>query len=183
MNLQLTSDFLTEPIKAFRQLKDYKLAPWVTLILILARLAVIPQSLPLNTSVAYAVIQTSISSVVLVFIVAAYSYGIAKLFNGKANFLQTYQAIGIAFLPMILFGPIGLLQVIWPLSTLVGDLSYLVNFVLSLWVIYLLVLGIRETHQISTGGALASLLAGPVLMILLLFGLAFVFASYLSALL
>ncbi|NLM25255.1 MAG: YIP1 family protein [Firmicutes bacterium] len=182
MNLQLATDFFSEPVTAFRNLKNHKASYWATLILILAHLAMIPRALPVPNSIAYEVIQTAITGVMLALVVSAYVCGIARLFNGRASFSQTYQAVSVAFLPQILFGPIGLLQVIWPSSNLIGELSYLANFILSLWVLYLLVVAIRETHQITTGGAIAALLAGPILLMILVIALTVVFATSLSAL-
>lgn len=168
MNLQLASSFLYQPTKAFQQLKNLKAVYSATLILIFAKLALLLQDFPLDTSLILAIGRAAIIGVLVLILVSFYVYGTARLFDGKASYFQTYQAMALAYLPMVLFGPFGLLQTLWPHSKVLGELGYLINLLLSFWVIYLQVLAIRETHQVSMGGAIISLIAVPILIMIAL---------------
>ena len=88
----------------------------------------------------------------------------AELFGGRGRGLSLLAALGFAHLPRIFLAPLWLLTMFMPAGP-AAMIGMLVLLAVSVWVLILEMLAIRETHNFSTGVACAVLVA-PVLMIL-----------------
>ena len=91
--------------------------------------------------------------------------GSARLVGGAGGFGATFTGLGFAYAPSI-FAVLATALVI-PLGTLAGFLGALVAFGVSIWMLVLNVLAVREVHGLSTGRAVAALLI-PIGVLLVL---------------
>ncbi len=123
---------------------------------------------------------------VLIFAVAALfaSAGIlhllARLFGGTGGYWNLFSAYGFADFPMIISAPVTLFAAY--LGTVGSILSALIAFGLSVWVIVLQVIAVRESHNLSTGASIGAyviyfvVLAAIILAIVAAFVVALIMA-------
>ncbi len=123
---------------------------------------------------------------VLIFAVAALfaSAGIlhllARLFGGTGGYWNLFSAYGFTDFPMIISAPVTLFAAY--LGTVGSILSALIAFGLSVWVIVLQVIAVRESHNLSTGASIGAyviyfvVLAAIILAIVAAFVVALIMA-------
>ncbi len=123
---------------------------------------------------------------VLIFAVAALfaSAGIlhllARLFGGTGGYWNLFSAYGFADFPMIISAPVTLFAAY--LGTVGSILSAFIAFGLSVWVIVLQVIAVRESHNLSTGASIGAyviyfvVLAAIILAIVAAFVVALIMA-------
>lgn len=169
MALDLSITVLTQPKKGFQQLLDYKAALWAVGILMVSGISrSLAVTIPgfFSYSSIYFIVQ-AVKFVFTTFLSSVVIFGFSKLFNGKATFMQTFQACAFAYLPFILFGPLSLVLVLFAYPTQLTMISSWVFSGLTIWCLVLVIVGLRETQQFSTGKAILVLLA-PVILVLFL---------------
>ena len=107
---------------------------------------------------------------------AAIVHALARLLGGAGEFRATVTVLGFATVPSALAIPAQLLPAL-PLDALVaGTLGGLISVGLFVWVVILLVLGVRTAHRVSAGRAFAALVLPFVVLgvgsLVLIIGLA-----------
>ncbi|MDA8234588.1 MAG: Yip1 family protein [Clostridia bacterium] len=97
---------------------------------------------------------------------------IAEFFGGKGKGLDILVVTGFSTLPTIFLIPILVLISVAGLPSAIG---MVISFPLTLWSYLILpVIGIKETHQIGTGRAVATVLAPLLLFLGLIFAIIFI---------
>lgn len=113
---------------------------------------------------------------------AALLHGLARLLGGVGDFRGTLTVIAFATVPNALAVPVQLLPALPIPQVLAGTLAGLISVALLVWVVTLLVQGMRLTHGITVGRAIAvvalpvAILVGVVLLLVVLAGAALVAA-------
>ena len=115
----------------------------------------------------FAVIQTIIS----VFVLAGIAFFMLRLFHGKGNFAQTFNAMAYAYAPGFILTPIVLLVqaayfVYNALPLLV--LSTIISIPFLVYIIWLQVTGLSIAHKVSRQRALLAAYIVPLLVLILL---------------
>lgn len=171
MGLDTAINVLTSPRDGFNQLKNKSLILFAIVFLIFS-----------NTARPFAIsgsslIIGSIFSVLSVLYTTLIIFIFARLFNGQGSFSQTFQALSFANIPMIFLGPAALLEIIFSGEAGFGNITAMASFGLSIWSVYLFIVGIREIHETSTMKAIFLSLTPFILplILLLFFGLTFAF--------
>lgn len=168
MGLNLAITILTQPSVGFMQLRNYRLVLWAFLIVTLSNWVSIISNYSLGAAFFIGdIIVNSISTLLWFSIFVLIIYLTSKLLKGSASFVQTFQACAFANLPPILYGPISLLLILALPSTSLVIISRMIKYALMIWSMILLVISIRETHNLSTGRAIIVLII-PIIIILLL---------------
>ncbi len=91
----------------------------------------------------------------------------AKLFNGKGTIPGLLAGLGYASTPYFLGAP---LMAVTSLGGIAGYLlSSIIGFATTIWVIVLQIIAIRESQQISTGGAIVTFIIPGILLLLIFF--------------
>lgn len=113
-----------------------------------------------------------ILSVVIGFIgwvvIAGVLHVVAKILGGKGVFTEMLVLMGFAALPNVFQAPIGLVVILY--GGLTGAFIALgLSGILTIWILILDVLAIREAHKFSTGRAIATLVLPFVVLIVLVF--------------
>ena len=169
--LDLIFTIVTSPLIGFCQLKQQHL-PWkATILVILAQVANTLQDSPLlgGSALMVSVLGGSILAVILTLIMSLVLHWIAKFFHGRSQFSQTYQAVAFSSIPLIFAGPLILLRLLFPFSQQFASMSVIVNLLLMIWVIVLLVIAIRQTHEVSTVKAIFIAILPLAILLSLLF--------------
>jgi len=91
-------------------------------------------------------------SLLTVFIFTGLAHLFARLFGGRAGYWNLFSAYAFAGFPVIINVPI--LFVMSFLGVVGGVLGGLLSFGISVWIIILQVVAIRESHAISTGASI-----------------------------
>ncbi|MDW7739697.1 MAG: Yip1 family protein [Bacillota bacterium] len=86
----------------------------------------------------------------------------ARLFGGKGQYWNLFSAYAFANFPMIINVPISFL--LGFLGIVGGILSGLFGFALSIWILVLQVIAIRESHSLSTGMSILTYLIQVVIL-------------------
>lgn len=106
------------------------------------------------------------------FLYSGLLYFLSELFGGRGKALGVLATTGLASLPILVFMPFQILLVAFGGIELSGSVSILIGLATMVWGFILVVLGLRETQQISTGRAVAVALtpaAVAVMLLILLF--------------
>ncbi len=91
----------------------------------------------------------------------------AKLFKGRGTVVGMLAGLGYASCPYFLGAP--LMAIISLTGTAGYFLSSIIGFAASIWVLVLEIIAIRESQQISTGGAVATYFIPAVLLGIIFF--------------
>lgn len=170
MGFDIAVTILTKPTEGFKLLRDKSLL-WLAVIFLIFSANARP--LTMSGSI---LIKEGLFSIISVLYVTLIIFIFARLFNGYGTFGQTFQAIGFSYIPLVFLGPAALIEIIFSNQVGFANISSVVSFALSIWSLVLFIIGIRESHQISTGKAVF-LCITPLLfplLITLLFGIGFV---------
>jgi hypothetical protein len=100
------------------------------------------------------------------------TYLFARLFGGRGPFTGLLATLGYANVPSILSAILTMLLNLG--GPAIASIAGLVGFVIAIWVLVLQVIGVRESMNMSTGRAVATILVPIVLLILLVCVLMFV---------
>ncbi len=100
-------------------------------------------------------------------VVSAIILAVSKVLGGKAGIKDILTVDGYSQVPIILGGILAML-----LLNITMTLSTLVMFIFAVWSFVILVVGVREANQFSTGRALASVLI-PVVLLAMFFAVVF----------
>ncbi len=101
-------------------------------------------------------------------VIAGILHVVAKVLGGKGAFTEMLVLMGFATLPSIFQAPIGLITILS--GGLTGAFVAIgLGGILSIWVLILDVLAIKEAHKISTGRAIATLVLPFAVLIVLVF--------------
>lgn len=114
---------------------------------------------------------------------AAVLHLLAEFFGGSGRGITSFTVYGLAGLPAILLLPLQSLEIIFSDIPFFTSLATLGALAVTLWGIALLVIGLRETHQLSTGRAVLVLATPLLLLLVLLIILAVFFAGLFSSML
>ncbi|MCD4808769.1 MAG: YIP1 family protein, partial [Methanosarcinales archaeon] len=160
--IEKVKGFLIEPSKTYDASKEDTLGDatkyFVILMMIFAILNVISShgffSFGIRTSL-FLLVLSPIIRVVSVFIYGAILHISIYIVGGRNGISQTIKALMYAYTPALLF------------SVMVFYISGILVWVLWLWALVLLILGIRQLQEITTNRALIAVLAWIVLLSLL----------------
>ncbi len=104
-----------------------------------------------------------IFAVVSIFILTALLHLLARLFGGRGGYWNLFSAYAFADFPMIISVPVTL---IIAYAGIVGAIfGGLITFGLSIWVIVLQVIALRESHGLSTGASIGAYVIHFVILI------------------
>lgn len=125
----------------------------------------------------------TLASLIFLAIFLGLVYGIARLLGGKGSFKETFLAFSFGNVPS-LFSALLVLVILTPsllhlskVPTLViNTLVFGIYLGLMFWVTILVIMGLKIAHDFSYVRAAVSLLALPVVLLLLLFSLLIVLA-------
>lgn len=95
----------------------------------------------------------------------------ARLFGGKGTFTALFCTLGFAGFPMVLSVPLAVLGRIGGPG--IGALGSVASFGLTVWVIVLSVIALKEAHKLPTGTAIGAYLLAIVVPFVALAGLVF----------
>lgn len=98
---------------------------------------------------------------------------IAEFFGGKGTALGLFSTLGFSYFPQVLLVPLWILAALMPasVSTIIMALSAIG---IVFWSLFLMIIGMKEVYQFSTTKAVLVMVT-PILMVLLVFGIAFIF--------
>lgn len=122
-------------------------------------------------------------SFLLWFIVSAILHMLAEFFGGTGRALGTFTAYGLAGLPALLLLPFQSLTIMLPGNGFFANLAALASLVVILWGLVLIVIGLREVHQFTTGRAVLVLITPLLLLLVLLITLTALLLGAFSSLL
>ena len=107
-------------------------------------------------------------SFLLLIIQAGVSFGAARLLGAKGSFSSLLSLLALANVPSLFMAPLVLVSF---LPGIAGSVLYgLGSFVLSIWVMVLVIIAVRETFQVSTVRALFICYL-PILLLVILIAL------------
>lgn len=106
---------------------------------------------------------------------------VAEFLGGAGRGIATFTVYGLAGLPAVLMLPLQSLEIIFPGNSFLTTISTLGALVVTLWGIALLVIGVREVHQFSTGRAVLVLVTPWLLLLVLLVTLVTLFITAFSS--
>ena len=101
-------------------------------------------------------------------VIAALFHLLAEFLGGSGRGIATFTVYGLAGLPAVLMIPIQSLEIIFSGQAFFTTLSTVGTLAVNLWGIVLLVIGLRETHQLSTGRSVLVLLTPWLLLLVLI---------------
>ena len=110
-------------------------------------------------------IGTAIFAVVSIFILTALLHLFARLFGGAGGYWNLFSAYAFADFPMIISAPITLIAAYT--GTVGAIFGGLITFGLSIWVIVLQVIALRESHGLSTGASIGAYVIHLVILIVI----------------
>lgn len=179
---------LSEPVEAFRGLRDRPLVIWGLVIVVVSELAMnllsieadpsgmlgFQEAQPETGPTALQAILGPLATVGIFWVGTLIFHYIARMFGGNGTHRALLGAMGFAALPGVLQAPVYLL------SRAVGvvSLAAIGQIVFAVWMIVLNVLAIREVQQVSTGRSVGIFIVGilasvvVVFVVLVLIGLA-----------
>lgn len=102
-------------------------------------------------------------AVVSIFIMTALLHLLARLFGGTGGYWNLFSAYAFADFPMIISVPINFIAVYAGAAGSI--LGGLITFGLSIWVIVLQVIALRESHGLSTGASIGAYVIHFVIII------------------
>jgi len=102
-------------------------------------------------------------AVVSIFIITALLHLLARLFGGRGGYWNLFSAYAFADFPMIISVPVTFIAAL--AGTVGAILGGLVTFGLSIWVIVLQVIALRESHNLSTGASIGAYVIHFVIII------------------
>lgn len=109
------------------------------------------------------VVGAAVITVVSIFIITLLLHLLARLFGGTGGYWNLFSAYAFAEFPLIISVPVTLITVY---AGLVGSiLGGLITFGLSIWVIVLQVIALRESHGLSTGASIGAYIIHFVIII------------------
>ncbi len=111
------------------------------------------------------VIGTILFSLVYTFISTGLLHLLARLFGGRGGYWNLFCAYCFAYFPMIISIPFTLLSAF--LGPVGGFLSGVVTFGLTIWIIVLYVIAVRESHGISTGASVGVYIIQLVVLVVI----------------
>lgn len=174
--LTLAGDVLQQPDKAFAYLArpDVEHMGHALLIYLASRLAsalfndprqVFPAGFNSPTSSFVGYLMLAVLGLV---VISGIVHGSARMLGGQSRYGTILQTMAMAMLPMLLLAPVGVLRGLSGPAALWGTLST----VITIWVLALTVVAIKEVYQFSTGRAIATIFFFPLLFIGIFFFLA-----------
>lgn len=184
--LESAVSVVTDPVATLRRLAGSAPVGWAVVVTVVisaltslvtaAGFMADPDSLPLplqgvpsSSLILAAVILGPLLSVAGLAIGAGLMQLVAAMLGGQGTYRGTFTALAFANVPSLIGVPVDLLGVALPTVRL---LAGLVGLALTVWVIVLAVIAIRESHALSTGRAVLTLVI-PV-VVLLVIGVVFV---------
>jgi len=100
-----------------------------------------------------------------IFVSTALIHFFARLFGGQGGYWNLFSAYAFAGFPMIIAVPVTFVAGFLGLFGMI--ISGLVSFALSIWVLVLMILGIRESHGLSTGMSILAYILQFVILIII----------------
>ncbi len=102
-------------------------------------------------------------AVASIFIITALLHLLARLFGGSGGYWNLFSAYAFADFPMIISAPITLIAAY--LGAVGAIFGGLITFGLSIWVIVLQVIALRESHGLSTAASIGAYVIHLVIII------------------
>lgn len=180
MLIELLNNLLVRPLSTFHYLQRHQ-HPWLaSVVLVTASWTLLLGASPSSAegNLLSVLGFSAVSSVVLIFLFSLAIHWGALILGGTVSVSKTYQVVAISSLPLLFNAPLILLKQLTP-SLVLTQASTLVAPLLSAWSLILVIIGVRETHGISTTRALVAITA-PALTLL---GLGLVTTLFISLLL
>ncbi len=81
---------------------------------------------------------------------------LAELLGGRGGVRGLLAIVGLSYLPFFFLAPVELLLLIWGLNGVVVVTVMILNFLIFIWWLALMVLGVRQEYCFSSGSALAA---------------------------
>jgi len=81
---------------------------------------------------------------------------LAELLGGRGSVRGLLAIVGLSYLPFFFLAPVELLLLIWGLNSVVVVIVMILNFLIFIWWLALMVLGVRQEYSFSSGSALAA---------------------------
>ncbi len=133
----------------------------------------------LNIPVSVIIAASLLIGIISIFIITGVLHLFARLFKGSGGFWNLFSAYAFANFPLIIGVPVTLLSGFF--GTVGNIITSLISFGLSIWVLVLQVIAVRESHNLSTGASIGVYVLHLVILvgIPVLVAVAIVFA-YLS---
>ncbi len=170
--LQWLFGVISEPVKTLKSIAAARPSGWASLVFLAVTLinalvgSANPQTveslseLTATTGFSVDVPILIFGALIVAFVFFLISTGIihfiARLFKGTGSFEGLYSAFAFASFPQIFAAPLSVVAVLTgPLGLIFGGL---VSFALSVWVLVLKVIAIRESHALTTGKAVGAFL-------------------------
>jgi len=107
-------------------------------------------------------------SFLLLFIQAGVCFGVARLLGAKGSFSSLLSLFALANAPSLFMAPLALLSFVPGIAA--SALYGLGSLVLTIWVVILIIMAVRETFQVTTGRALLICYL-PILLLVVLVAL------------
>lgn len=174
-------DALTKPKETFKKekknaslseaLKNIGLAGLIAGVIQAIAVLALSASLFSVVFAAASIILMPIVSIVAMFIGSGVLYLLAKVFGGKGDFNTQTYLFSLYQAPIILIAS---------LVSFIPFAGTIIVFVIELYALYLLTFALKETHNYSTGRAVATWLVPMVILIVItvaLIGVFYIFAS------
>jgi hypothetical protein len=128
-----------------------------------------------NIRIPFSVIIASsiLISIISIFIITGLLHLLARSFKGDGGYWNLFSAYAFAGFPMIIGVPVNFISVF--MGPAVSTLAGIINFGISIWVLILQIIAVRESHNLSTGTSigvyllhLVILVGGAILLVILM---------------
>lgn len=133
-------------------------------------------SIPFSVIIAASLLITIIS----IFVITGVLHLLARLFKGSGGYWNLFSAYAFANFPLIIGVPVTFIGGF--LGTMGDILAGLVSLGLSIWVLVLQVIAVRESHSLSTGASIGVYLLQLVILVgiplVVAIGLIFAYLSF-----
>ena len=133
-------------------------------------------SMPFSVIIAASLLITIIS----IFVITGVLHLLARLYKGSGGYWNLFSAYAFANFPLIMGVPITFIGGF--LGTMGDILAGLVSLGLSIWVLVLQVIAVRESHSLSTGASIGVYLLQLVILVgiplVVIIGLIFAYLSF-----
>lgn len=116
------------------------------------------------------------------FIYSGILYLLAELAGGRGRAAGVLTATGLAALPALLFLPVQILAAVFGGRAMTGLVDVLIWLAVVIWGAALVVVGLRETQQLSTGRAIMVALTPAIVIIFIILLAVFLLAGMLAPL-
>mgnify|MGYP000897795178 FL=1 len=159
MVLDFSTDLMIAPRRSFQTLSRQSHLLWAVIVLVLTRLSKIIFQQSQDNLLMFIPV-----SIIQGAVIAGLYYCAGRICKGTASYSLTFQVYSFAGLPNLLLAPIGLISFFVPQVIFFQILSSVLMIALNIWSLLLLIIGLKETHRVSTAKAIIIVLV-PVFLL------------------